>query len=289
MVGKGCLAYLAFVRDVGVDTPTIESVPVVRDFSDVFHADLPGIRPGKDIDFVFIDDILVYSHSLEEYVQHLRIILQTLREKKLYAKFSKCEFWLDPVAFLGHMVSGDGIKDGRVIAYGSRQLKTHEKTYPVHLLGLAAIIHALNIWRHYLYGVSSEQRWLELLKDDDITILYHPMKANVVADALRRKAVSMGSLVYILVGEIPLASDVQALTNQFVRLDVSEPSRILACVVSWSSLFERIRERQYDDPHLLVLKDMVQHGEAKEVSIGDDGVLQMQGQICVPNMDGLCS
>jgi hypothetical protein len=58
---------------------------------------------------VFIDDILIYSKSKEEHEQHLRIVLQTLREKQLYAKFSKCEFWLDSVAFLGHVVSKNGI------------------------------------------------------------------------------------------------------------------------------------------------------------------------------------
>ena len=58
---------------------------------------------------VFIDDILVYSRSEEEYAMHLRLVLQTLREHQLYAKFFKCEFWLNQVAFLGHMVSKDGV------------------------------------------------------------------------------------------------------------------------------------------------------------------------------------
>ena len=58
---------------------------------------------------VFIDDILVYSKSWEEHEYHLRIILQTLRNRQLYAKFSKCEFWLDQVTFLGHVVSDGGI------------------------------------------------------------------------------------------------------------------------------------------------------------------------------------
>ena len=58
---------------------------------------------------VFIDDILVYSRSAEEHAMHLRLVPQTLREHQLYAKFSKCEFWLDQVAFLGHVVSGEGI------------------------------------------------------------------------------------------------------------------------------------------------------------------------------------
>ena len=59
---------------------------------------------------VFIDDILVYSRSEEEHAMHLRMVLQTLREHQLYAKFSKCEFWLDQVAFLGHVVSKDDIQ-----------------------------------------------------------------------------------------------------------------------------------------------------------------------------------
>ncbi|XP_070053991.1 uncharacterized protein [Nicotiana tomentosiformis] len=124
---------------------------------------------------------------------------------------------------------------------------------------------------------TSQQRWLEFLNDYDITILYHPEKANVMADALSRKAEILGSLTYLPVAERPLVLDVQDLANQFVRLDISEPSWVIVCVVSRSSLYDRIRERQYYDPHLLVLKDTVQYDDAKEVSIGDDGVLRMQG------------
>ncbi|XP_070041393.1 uncharacterized protein [Nicotiana tomentosiformis] len=98
----------------------------------------------------------------------------------------------------------------------------------------------------------------------------------------------MGSLAYIPIGERSLALDVQGLANQFMRLDVLEPSRVLACMVSRSSLYDRIRVCQYEDPHLLFLKDTIQHDDAKEVSIGDDGVLRVQGRICVLNVDGLC-
>ncbi|XP_070005162.1 uncharacterized protein [Nicotiana sylvestris] len=132
-----------------------------------------------------------------------------------------------------------------------------------------------------------QRRWLELLQDYDITILYHLGKANVVADALSRKAVSMGSLAYIPVGERPLSVDVQTLANWFVRLDILEPSRVLACVVSRSSLYDLIRECQYDDLYFLVLKDRVPHDDARHVTIGDDGVLRMQGRVCVPKVDGL--
>ncbi|XP_070045167.1 uncharacterized protein [Nicotiana tomentosiformis] len=81
--------------------------------------------------------------------------------------------------------------------------------------------------------------------------------------------------------------DVQALANQFVRLDVSEPSRVLACIVAQSSLMERIKARQFNDPHLMLLRDTVQRGGAKEVVIDDDGVMRLKSWICVPNVDGL--
>ena len=100
------------------------------------------------------------------------------------------------------------MQDGKVIAYGSRQLKPHELNYPTHDLELAAIVFALKIWRHYLFGEKfdlfsdhkslkylfsqkelnmRQRRWMELLKDYDFTLQYHPGKANVVADALSRK------------------------------------------------------------------------------------------------------
>ena len=97
------------------------------------------------------------------------------------------------------------MQDGRVIAYASRQLKKHEVNYPTHDLELAAVFHALKIWRHYLLGNKvhiftdhkslkyiftqsklnmRQRRWLELIKDYNLEVYYHPGKANVVADAL---------------------------------------------------------------------------------------------------------
>jgi ribonuclease HI len=100
------------------------------------------------------------------------------------------------------------MQEGRVVSYASRQLRAHEQNYPTHDLELAAVVHALKIWRHYLIGNKCEiytdhkslryifaqsdlnlrQRWLELIKDYDLEIHYHPGKANVVVDALSRKA-----------------------------------------------------------------------------------------------------
>ncbi|XP_070050863.1 uncharacterized protein [Nicotiana tomentosiformis] len=106
MVKKGCLAYLAYVRDTPAESPTIDSVPVVREFADVFSSDLPCMQPDHDIDFCI--DLAPSTQpisipSMEEHEQHLSVVLQILQEQKLYTKFTKCEFWLDSVAFLGHV------------------------------------------------------------------------------------------------------------------------------------------------------------------------------------------
>jgi len=104
----------------------------------------------------------------------------------------------------------------RFLAYASRQLKVHEMNYPTHDLELAAVVYVLKIWRHYLYGSKFEvfsdhkslkylfdqkelnmrqRRWLEYLKDFDFQLSYHPKKANVVVDALSRKALHMSALM----------------------------------------------------------------------------------------------
>ena len=70
----------------------------------VFHEYLDSLI------IVFIDDILIYSKTKEEHEQHLRLTLQVLTQHKLYAKFSKCEFWLRSVTFLGHVLSNKGME-----------------------------------------------------------------------------------------------------------------------------------------------------------------------------------
>nr|GFA22440.1 putative reverse transcriptase domain-containing protein [Tanacetum cinerariifolium] len=168
----------------------------------------------------FIDDILIYSKNEKEHEEHLKAILELLKKEELCAKFSKCEFWIPKVQFLG---SGDFIvycdasnkgldamlmRREKVISYASRQLKIHEKNYTTHDLELGAVVFAFKTWRHYLYGTKCtvitdhkslqhildqkelnmrQHQWLEFLSDYDCEIRYHSGKANVVADALSRK------------------------------------------------------------------------------------------------------
>ena len=87
---------------------------------------------------VFIDDILVYSKSKAEHVRHLTLVLKKLREHQLYAKFSKCQFWLDQVAFLGHVISAQGIQvDPQKIAAVENWEQPRTVTEVRSFLGLA--------------------------------------------------------------------------------------------------------------------------------------------------------
>ncbi|GJR86689.1 putative reverse transcriptase domain-containing protein [Tanacetum coccineum] len=243
--------------------------------------------------------------------EHQKKIFELLKKEELYAKFSKCEFWIPKVQFLGHVINIKGLagyyrrfiegfskiakpmtkltqkkvklvwgdkqeaafqllkqklcsapilalpegsrdfiaycdasKKGlgavlmqreKVIAYASRQLKIHEKNYTTHDLELGAVVFALKIWRHYLYGTKCtvftdhkslqhilnqkelnmrQRRWLELLSDYDCEIRYHPGKANVVADALSRKERDQPLRVRALVMTIGLDLPKQILNAQ---------------------------------------------------------------------------
>ena len=128
---------------------------------------------------------------------------------------------------------------------------------------------------------------MELLKDYDITILYHPGKANVVADALSRKAGSMGSLAHLQVSRRPLAREVQTLANDFMRLEVNEKGGFLSCVEARSSFLDKIKGKQFTDEKLIRIRDKVLRGEAKEAKIDEEGVLRIKGRVCVPRFDDL--
>ncbi|GJW52970.1 putative reverse transcriptase domain-containing protein [Tanacetum coccineum] len=161
------------------------------------HLDLPGLPPVRQVEFqidlipgaapvarapyrlapsemqelsdqlqkladrVFIDDILIYSCNKEEHEDHLRIILELLKKENLYAKFSKCDFWISTVQFLGQ----------RHYPYGTKCTVFTDHKSLHHILDQKE----LNM---------RQRRWLELLADYDCEIRYQPGKANVVTDAL---------------------------------------------------------------------------------------------------------
>ena len=142
------------------------------------------------------------------------------------------------------------MQDGRVVAYASRQLKVHEKNYPTHDLELAVVVHTLKIWRHYLIGNKCEiytdhkslkyiftqpdlnlrqRRWLELIKDYNLDMQYHPGKANVVVDALSRKAHCNTIKLQLLKPE--LAKELKQLNIRIVCLGIINTLRVQSTLV----------------------------------------------------------
>nr|GEU36042.1 putative reverse transcriptase domain-containing protein [Tanacetum cinerariifolium] len=114
---------------------------------------------------VFIDDILIYSKNEKEHKEHLKAILELLKKEKLYAKFSKCEFWIP--------------KREMVIAYASQKLKVHKQNYTTHDLDLGSVVFALKIWRHYLYGTKSH--FLPIRENDPLDKLARLYLNRIVA------------------------------------------------------------------------------------------------------------
>ncbi|WVZ80152.1 hypothetical protein U9M48_027651 [Paspalum notatum var. saurae] len=387
-----------------------DEIRVVREFPDVFPDELPVMSFGltnapayfmnlmnkvfmeylNKFVVVFIDDILIYSKTEEEHDEHLRLVLQKLREHKLCAKLSKCEFWLDQVPFLGHIFSKGGImvdpskissvmdwkvpevvkevrgflglagyyrrfiesfsriakpmtsllengvpfiwtkerqaafdelkkrltttpvltppdltksftvycdaskeglgcvlmQEGKVIAYASRQLRKHEVNYPTHDLELAAVVHALKIWRHYLFGNRCEiytdhkslkyiftqnelnmrqRRWLELIKDYDLVIHYHPGKANVVADALSRKSYVTMAVAFQM--PLELCEEFESLNLGFVH------HTTVATFEAESTLEQEIRKHQKMDEKIQEIREQIKVGKAPHFCEDEQGTV----------------
>ncbi|XP_073037569.1 uncharacterized protein [Primulina eburnea] len=144
----------------------LEDVDIVRDFPNVFPEDVSGILPDREVEFsielmsgtpyldrliiVFIDDILIYSKNKEEHSRHLRTTLQVLQDRKLFAKFSKCEFWLDRVVFLCHIISSDGFEVDPIKVEAVKEWPVPKSVTEIHnFLGLA------DYYRKFIKGFSS--------------------------------------------------------------------------------------------------------------------------------------
>ena len=161
---------------------------------------------------------------------------------------------------------------------------------------------ALKIWRHYLYGETfqiftdhkslkylmtqkelnmRQRRWIELLKDYDCTIEYHPGKANIVADALSRKASS--SVSYLQMSSM---TDLLALRSMNVELQLGQKNALVATLRVRPILRQRIQENQDRDPQLIKIKERVQQGIDIPFSVRDD-ILMIGNRLCVPDIDSL--
>ncbi|KAA0060795.1 ty3-gypsy retrotransposon protein [Cucumis melo var. makuwa] len=250
---------------------------------------------------VFIDDILIYSKTEAEHEEHLRMVsflghvvskagilvdpakIEAVTRLPRPSTISEVRSFLGLAGYYRRFVENFSriatpltwltrkeapfvwSKACKVVAYASCQLKSHEQNYPTHDLKLAAVVFALKIWRHYLYGEKikiftdhkslkyfytqkelnmRQRRWLELVKDYDCEILYHPGKANVVANALSRK---------------------------------------LAQLTVQPTLRQKIIDAQSNDPYLVKKRCLVEAAQAVEFSISSDGGLLFERRLCVPS------
>ncbi|XP_058733135.1 uncharacterized protein LOC131604728 [Vicia villosa] len=138
---------------------------------------------------VFIDDILIYSKSEEDHTEHLRIALQVLKDNKLFAKFSKCEFWMETVSFLGHVISGDGIavdpsKISAVLQWEPTKTVTEIRSF----LGLAGY------YRRFIEGFSNLALSLTQLTRKDQSFVWDAV-CEESFEELKRKLTSAPVLV----------------------------------------------------------------------------------------------
>ena len=130
-----------------------------------------------------------------------------------------------------------------------------------------------------------QQRWLELLKDYYMNVHYHPGKAIIVADALRK--MSMGSTVHIEDENKELAKDVHRLARLCVRLNDSTSGGVSVYPSSESSLVVEVKQGQQLDPVLMELKDSVLINMNESFSLGGDDILRYQDRLCVPYVNDL--
>ncbi|KAK1663150.1 hypothetical protein QYE76_051309 [Lolium multiflorum] len=299
---------------------------------------------------VFIDDILIYSKDKEEHAKHLKIVLQILREHQLYAKFSKCKFWLDSVEFLGHVITKEGIAVNPSKVQSVLEWKSPKNAKEIRgFLGMAGY------YRRFIEGFSKiagpmtkllkkntpfvwtdecetsfqtlkeklttapvlavpepgkdytvycdasknglgcvlmqdrkkelnmrQKRWLELIKDYELTINYTPGKANVVADALSRKSTENQPTEW----EIPkeLRKELEEAQILFIQGDtVGSIATMRIMDEMYSDLKYEIIRKQADD--LFIQEEIKRIGEGKpsEFNLGEFGSLYFQKRICVPD------
>jgi hypothetical protein len=192
------------------------------------------------------------------------------------------------------------MQEGHVIAYASRQLRKNELNYPTHDLELAAVVHTLKIWRHYVMGTKCQvytdhkslkyivtqkdlnlrqRRWLELIKDYDLEIRYHPGKANLVADALSRKE----HVHSVVVAQLP-----DEIVEDFRRLNLGIVAHIEGVTIEVEPTLEPgIHKGQIGDVRIQEIKDLITKGRGPEITKDEQSTVWFKDQICVPEIDSL--
>ena len=238
----------------------------------------------------------------------MRLLQKNVRfewSEKCQASFEKLEAFLTETPVLTQQIYGkeyvifsdaslNGLgcvlmQEGKVVAYASRQLKPHENNYPTHDLELAALVFTLKIWRHYLYGEKCfiytdykslkylpsqrelnlrKRRWIDLIKDYDCVINYHPDKAYVLADALCRKSVQM----------------LRALN---AHLSLSDDCEIVAELIAKPDLLNQVLEAQTNGGKIAAIVNQNREGKETEFTVNEDGFVYYRDLVCVPNDDEL--
>jgi hypothetical protein len=162
------------------------------------------------------------------------------------------------------------------VAYASRQLRKHEEKYLIHDLELVAVVHVLKIWRHYIIGKRCEvysdhkslkyiftqpdlnlrqRRWLELIKEYDLGINYHPSKANVVADALSRRSHMNMLATRELLPEF---------YKEFEKLNLGWVSSTEVVIMEVASTLEQdIRKGQLEDAKIQEIKEQIKEESSR--------------------------
>ncbi|WVZ59631.1 hypothetical protein U9M48_009745 [Paspalum notatum var. saurae] len=298
-----------------IDATALENIRVVSEFPDVFPDSLPGMPPERDIEFsielvpgtapiykkayrISGVELLEVKKQIDELLEKGFIRKSTspwaspvlLTEKKdgtlrmrvdyrgLNAVTVKNKYPLPRIEDLFDQLKGLGcvlMQEGKVIAYASRQLRDHEKNYPTHDLELAAVVHALKTELNM-----RQRRWLELIKDYDLEIHYHPGKANVVADALSRK--SQISLLWAK--ELP-----DELAIEFDRLSLGFLNNTEGTVSMEfePTLEQEIRKGQLNDEKIKEIKELIKLDKAPGFQVDADGTVWHGDRICVPNIKSI--
>jgi hypothetical protein len=192
------------------------------------------------------------------------------------------------------------MQEGKVVAYSSGQLKIHEKNYPTYDLELTAMVHALKTWIHYLYGQKCDiymdhkslkyiftqselnmrqRRWLELIKDYELKVHYHPGKANMVADALSRK-----SQVNMLAAH-PMSYE---LAKEFDRLSFGFLNNTQGVTVELEPTLEQdIMKGQKDDEKINEIQQLIIDGKGPDFREDAEGVVWFKDRLCVPDIKSI--